>query len=62
MPAALETDRLVARPPRPDDVPALLSLYGSTVVAARMYPDGRPERDVEEFGMPHRLYRRRRPG
>jgi RimJ/RimL family protein N-acetyltransferase len=40
IPLELETPRLVARPPRPDDVPALLALYGDPVVAARLYPDG----------------------
>jgi RimJ/RimL family protein N-acetyltransferase len=47
MPQALETTRLVARPPRPDDVPALLALYGTVEVAARMYPDGRPRTEEQ---------------
>jgi RimJ/RimL family protein N-acetyltransferase len=48
MPTELETARLVARPPRADDVPALLALYARPEVAARMYPDGRP-RTAEEL-------------
>jgi [ribosomal protein S5]-alanine N-acetyltransferase len=44
---AIETARLVARPPRPDDVPALLALYGAPEVAARMYPDGRPRTEAQ---------------
>jgi ribosomal-protein-alanine N-acetyltransferase len=49
MPAAIETARLAGRPPRADDVPALLALYGTVEVAARMYPDGRP-RTAEQIG------------
>ncbi len=47
MPEALETARLVARPPRHGDVPALLALYGTVEVAARMYPDGRPRTEAQ---------------
>jgi [ribosomal protein S5]-alanine N-acetyltransferase len=47
MPTSIETARLAGRPPRPDDVPALLALYGSVEVAARMYPDGRPRTEAE---------------
>src|SRR3954471_2244861 len=35
MPTAIETARLAGRPPRPDDVPALVALYGTVEVAAR---------------------------
>jgi RimJ/RimL family protein N-acetyltransferase len=47
MPTTLETARLVGRPPRPGDVPALLALYGSPEVAARMDPDGRPRTEAQ---------------
>jgi RimJ/RimL family protein N-acetyltransferase len=47
MPTALETTRLVGRPPRADDVPALLALYGTREVAARMYADGRPRTEAQ---------------
>src|SRR3954453_19878576 len=47
MPTSIETARLAGRPPRADDVPALLALYGSGEVAARMYPDGRPRTEAE---------------
>jgi [ribosomal protein S5]-alanine N-acetyltransferase len=47
MPTTLETARLVGRPPQPGDVPALLALYGSVEVAARMYPDGRPRTEAQ---------------
>jgi RimJ/RimL family protein N-acetyltransferase len=47
MPLELETARLVARPPRADDVPALLALYGDPVVAARLYPDGSPRTEAQ---------------
>jgi RimJ/RimL family protein N-acetyltransferase len=47
MPTELETTRLVGRPPRTDDVPALLALYGDPGVAARLYPDGRPRTEAQ---------------
>src|SRR3954447_10033109 len=47
MPTTLETARLVGRPPQPGDVPALLALYGSVAVAARMYPAGRPATEAQ---------------
>jgi RimJ/RimL family protein N-acetyltransferase len=47
MPTELETTRLVARPPRGDDVPAMLALYGSPEVAARLYPDARPRTEAQ---------------
>src|SRR4051794_39882895 len=47
MSTSIETARLAGRPPRADDVPALLALYGSVVVAARMYPDGRPRTEAQ---------------
>jgi [ribosomal protein S5]-alanine N-acetyltransferase len=47
MPLEIETARLVARPPRADDGPALLALYGDPVVAARLYPDGSPRTEAQ---------------
>jgi RimJ/RimL family protein N-acetyltransferase len=47
MPLELSTTRLVARPPRTDDVAAMLALYGAPEVAARLYPDGRPRTEAQ---------------
>jgi [ribosomal protein S5]-alanine N-acetyltransferase len=47
LPTEPETARLVARPPRADDVAAMLVLYGAPEVAARLYPDGRPRTEAQ---------------
>jgi [ribosomal protein S5]-alanine N-acetyltransferase len=47
MPLEIETPRLAGRPPRADDVPALLALYGDPAVAARLYPDGSPRTEAQ---------------
>src|SRR4051812_34234621 len=47
MPLEVETPRLVGRPPRADDVPALLALHGDPVVAARLYPNGSPRTEAQ---------------
>jgi RimJ/RimL family protein N-acetyltransferase len=51
MPTDLATSRLLARPPRTGDVAAMLAIYGSPDVAARLYPDGRPRTSAEVRAM-----------
>jgi RimJ/RimL family protein N-acetyltransferase len=47
MPLVLETPRLTGRPPRADEVPAMLALYGLPEVAERLNPDRGPPTEAE---------------
>jgi hypothetical protein len=47
MPREIVTPRLVGRPPRAGDVGAMLAIYGSPVVAERLYPDGLPRTEAD---------------
>ena len=43
----IRTARLVGRPPGAGDVAAMLAIYGTPEVAARLYPDARPRTEPE---------------